>query len=89
MFSVYVLRSVMTGRFYTGYTSDLSHRIEQHNHGITKSTKHEGPWELVHQEHFATRSEAMRRERYLKTGKGREELKRLLVLVEVVSRSAG
>ncbi|MBZ5537836.1 MAG: GIY-YIG nuclease family protein [Acidobacteriia bacterium] len=45
MFSVYVLRSVTTGRFYTGYTSDLSHRIEQHNRGITKSTKHDGPWD--------------------------------------------
>ena len=89
MFSVYVLRSLVTGRLYTGYTSDLSHRLAQHNHGITKSTQHDGPWELVHTEHFATRSEAMRRERYLKTGKGREEIKSLLILVEDTSPSAG
>jgi len=87
MFSVYVLRSLVTGRFYTGYTSDLSHRLAQHNHGITKSTKHDGPWGLVHQEQFATRSEAVRRERYLKTGKGREEL--MALVAKATRRPAG
>jgi putative endonuclease len=78
MFSIYVLRSKTTGRFYTGSTSNLSARIEQHNTDASKSTKHHGPWELVHQEDFQSRSEAVRRERELKTGKGRDELKRLL-----------
>ncbi len=75
MFHVYVLRNVSSARFYTGYTSHLTQRIGQHNHGITKSTKIRGAWELVYQEEFATRAEAMRRERFLKSGKGREELK--------------
>jgi putative endonuclease len=78
MYSVYVLRSKTTGRFYTGSTSELARRVEEHNADVTRSTKHRGPWELVHEETFPTRSEAMRRERELKTGKGREELKRLL-----------
>ena len=81
MFHVYVLRSETTGRFYVGYTSDLPQRLGQHNHGITKSTKNRGPWGLVHQETFSTRSEAMRRERFLKTGQGREELKAILASV--------
>jgi len=78
MYSVYVLRSKTTGRFYSGSTSELARRVEEHNADATRSTKHRGPWELVYEETFPTRSEAMRRERELKTGKGREELKRLL-----------
>lgn len=50
----------------------------QHNSGVTKSTKNRGAWLLVYQEAFATHAEAMRREKYLKSGKGREELKRIL-----------
>jgi putative endonuclease len=79
MFHVYVLRSETTGRFYTGFTSDLTQRLGQHNSGLTKSTKGRGPWKLMHQEAFATRAEAMNRERFLKSGQGRGELKGLLV----------
>ncbi len=78
MFYVYVLRSRTTDRLYVGHTSDLTQRLGQHNHGITKSTKNRGPWDLVHREAYDTRSEAMRRERFLKSGQGREELKKLL-----------
>ncbi len=78
MFFVYVLRSKTSGRLYIGYTSDLTQRLGQHNHGVTKSTKNRGPWELVHREGFATRGEAMQQERFLKSGQGREELKNLL-----------
>jgi len=85
MFDVYVLQSVSTGRYYMGYTSDLTQRLGRHNNGITKSTKNRGPWMLVYQECFPTKLDAMRRERFLKTRQGREELKQLLS----VARSAG
>jgi putative endonuclease len=78
MYFVYVIRNQSSGRNYTGYSADLTQRLGQHNHGITKSTKNRGPWRLLHQEEFATRSEAMKREKFLKTGKGREELRRIL-----------
>src|SRR5580704_104629 len=48
MFTTYVLRSRATGRFYTGFTSDLLCRLEQHNADVSISTKHRGPWELAH-----------------------------------------
>jgi len=83
MFFVYVLRSDTTGRHYVGFASDLVQRLGQHNTGITKSTKNRGPWKLVYQEALQTRSAAIRRERYLKSGQGREKLKRIL------SRPAG
>ena len=78
MYFVYVLINTSTRKHYTGFTSDLTQRVGQHNSGITKSTKNRGIWELLYSERFATRSEAMRRERFLKTGQGREELKRIL-----------
>jgi len=77
MFFVYVL-SNSAGRHYTGSTADLVERIRQHNEGLTRSTKGRGPWTLLYREQFATRSEAIHREKFLKTGKGREELESIL-----------
>jgi putative endonuclease len=78
MFFLYVLLNRNSGRRYTGYTSDLTQRLGQHNHGITKSTKNRGCWEILYQEEFSSRPEAMKREKFLKSGKGREELSRIL-----------
>ncbi len=78
MFIVYRLRSVTTGRFYTGLTSDLPRRLREHNSDTSTSTKHRSPSELVRQEQFGALSEAARRERFLKTGHGREEIRRIL-----------
>lgn len=78
MFSIYVLRSRVTGRFYTGSTSNLEMRLQQHNSDQSTSTKNRGPWDLVYHEEFGTLVEAVRRERYFKTGRGRDELRKLL-----------
>jgi putative endonuclease len=80
MFTVYVLRSKSRGSFYTGSTSDLAKRLIRHNANLNRSTKNRGPWELVHTEAFATLAEAVRRERELKTGKGRDSLRKMLKL---------
>ena len=80
MFYVYILSSKSRGRHYTGHTANPTQRLGQHNHGITASTKNRGPWELVHREELATRAEAMRREKFLKSGKGRDELAQILGL---------
>jgi len=74
MFCCYVLRSQKTGRRYVGSCENLADRIRRHNAGESKATKHGVPWVLVHSESFATRAEAVRREQYYKTGKGRVEL---------------
>ena len=75
MYFVYILRNLTSHRHYTGHTSHLAQRVEQHNQGLTKSTKNRGVWELVYHESFPTRAEAVRRERFLKSGRGREEMK--------------
>jgi len=78
MFSVYVLRSGKTGRRYVGSGGDLSDRLRRHNAGESPATKHGLPWTLIHEEQFPTRAEAMARERFFKTGRGRDELNQLL-----------
>jgi len=75
---VYVLRSEVNGRLYTGSAVDPDLRLEQHNTGKSKYTKSTRPFKLVYKEEYNTRSDAVRRERFLKTGKGREFLKKKL-----------
>jgi putative endonuclease len=78
-FWVYVIRSESTGRLYVGHTNDLDGRVRQHNNPETNRSLHTkrncGPWRLVHFEEFASRGGAMARERFLKSGQGREWLK--------------
>ena len=78
LFYVYVLQSETTERYYTGFTSDIEHRVGQHNAGVTKSTKNRGPWKLVYKEQYDSRADAMRREKFLKSGKGREQIAELI-----------
>ena len=75
---VYVLKSIKDGRLYKGQTSNLNKRLKQHNRGENKSTKGFMPWELVYFETFQTREEAVLREKYFKSGSGREFLKKKL-----------
>ena len=79
MYTVYVLKSLKDGRQYTGSTEDLERRLKEHNAGKTASTRRRRPFVLVHTEEYESREAAEDRERYLKTGKGREELKKLLI----------
>jgi putative endonuclease len=78
VFYVYVLFSQKTGRRYTGSCQDLVERVHYHNDGHVKSTRHGIRWQVIYAEQFATRTDAVRRERYFKTGIGREELDHLL-----------
>jgi len=77
MFYVYVLRSQKTGHRYIGSCEDRDERLRRHNAGETKATRYGVPWTMVYSEPFATRLEAIRRERYFKAGRGRDELDRL------------
>jgi len=71
MYTVYVLKSQSTAKRYVGQTADLVKRVAEHNSGLSKYTKGRGPWKLIYKEHYKTRSEAMVREKFLKSGKGR------------------
>jgi len=74
---VYVLRSLQDGTFYVGATDNINERIKQHNRGESLSTKKKTPWELMRVEKYDSKTLALKRERFLKTGKGREALRNL------------
>jgi len=64
------------GHHYTGHTPDLKRRLAEHNAGLSHATKHGKQWRIVYTtEEFPTRKEAMKRERWLKSGVGREWIK--------------
>ena len=78
-FWVYILQSESTGKLYIGHSSDVQRRLAEHNDmrlGRRRYTRRQpGPWRLCYSEEFASRSEAMHRERFLKSGQGRDWVK--------------
>ena len=76
MYTVYILRSLKDQKSYVGQTRKIEDRLNAHNNGDVLSTKIRRPWVLVYSEEVETRSIAMKREIYLKSGAGREWLKR-------------
>ncbi|MBT8270133.1 MAG: GIY-YIG nuclease family protein [Bacteroidia bacterium] len=81
MMYVYVLRSEIDGRFYVGMTENVEKRIKEHNLGRAKSTKGYRPWTILHQEEYPDRNAARKREKYLKSGYGKQWLKNKYKLV--------
>jgi putative endonuclease len=82
MFYVYVIKSQSTGKTYIGQTADLQKRLASHNdpnnHLTLHTKRNKGPWILIYSEEYPTRSGAVLRERFLKSGQGREYLKPII-----------
>lgn len=75
MFTVYVLKSLRNSKRYVGSTSkEAAVRLEDHKNGSNQWTRQNGPFELLFQEHYNTKQEALKRERFLKSGQGRKWL---------------
>ena len=75
MYYIYILLSEQDKQLYVGYTSDLKMRIEKHVKGFVPSTKFRRPLKLIHYESYLEMSDAKRREKFLKGGRGHNELK--------------
>lgn len=78
VYYTYVLQSMKDMGFYTGSTADLKLRLEQHNRGLVESTKDRRPFELIYYEACLDQSDAIKREKYLKTYHGKMFLNRRL-----------
>ena len=74
MYYIYVIVSLTFNNRYVGNTHNIEKRIREHNDGKCRYTKGRNPWKLVYQEEFQLRSEAMAREKFLKSGQGRKFL---------------
>ncbi len=79
MWFVYILYSSGCKRTYTGLTGNVARRLSEHNQGkMGGYTQRCRPWVLMHVEVFDVKPEAVKREQYFKTGRGREEKQKLL-----------
>ena len=78
MYYVYVLLSQKDSQFYTGFTKDLRRRVSEHNSGKVPSTRRRIPLDLVYYEASRNESDALHREKYLKTAYGKRYLKNRL-----------
>lgn len=85
MFYVYIIFSEKDKQLYCGFTPDLKARIIRHQKGFVKATKHRQPVKLIYYEAYLKELDARRREKYLKGGKGRNELK--IQLKEILEES--
>ena len=78
MYYVYVLVSESRNYIYVGMTDDLERRISYHNLGYNKTTRAYRPFWILFTEKYPTRVEARAREKYLKSGIGKEFIKALM-----------
>ncbi len=77
MYFVYAIKSIIKTYIYVGLTNDLNRRVNQHNYGLNKTTKPYKPFKLILCETYDTRLQARKREKYLKSGIGKEYLKNI------------
>ena len=75
MCKVYILESVNRNYIYVGLTNNIERRFAQHNAGRERTTRTYRPFKLIHFENFESRPEAREREKYFKSGEGKEWIK--------------
>jgi len=80
MWYVYIIRSLIKNFIYIGSTNSLKRRLNEHNCGLSLSTKHYKPFELEAFIAVKTESKAKELEKYLKTGSGRAVLKKRILV---------
>jgi putative endonuclease len=78
MYFVYILQSNRDKKLYTGRTENIESRLEEHNLGKVKSTKNRKPLELIYYEAYKDKQDAVDRELFLKSGRGREVIRKQL-----------
>jgi len=83
MFHVYALWNARCQKMYIGHTINLDIRLARHNKLLPNkarsyTSKNKGPWIVIHKEEFSTRDKAIRREKELKSFKGREFIRKLI-----------
>ena len=74
----FILQSLKDKSLYIGYTADLKKRFKGHNDGRSLATKLFRPYKLIYYEAFLNRFDAKNREEYLKSGYGRNTIKKML-----------
>jgi putative endonuclease len=74
MYFVYILQSLSTDRFYIGQCDHLIERFHKHRCGANLATRNRGPWWMPYYEIHSSRSNALRRERQIKSMKSAKSI---------------
>jgi putative endonuclease len=77
-YTVYILHSNSSQCYYIGYTADIGRRLEEHNTNQSRYTSRKGPCALVYSETYDLKSDAIRRERFLKKQRNHAFYQRLI-----------
>ena len=78
MHFVYVLQSLTDKTYYIGSTQNLNQRLVDHNTGKSRYTKRKIPWVIIHSEEYATKTEALKREKQIKNWKNIRAIEHLI-----------
>ena len=76
MYYIYILKSRSDSKFYTGFTASLKKRLIEHQKGNVDSTKNRRPLDIIYYEAYKEKSDALSREKFLKTTKGKVQLRK-------------
>jgi len=80
---LYILYSVKWDQYYIGSANDTVRRLQEHNTGLTPSTRGGEPWTIQYQTRYETLKAAKRKERYLKSLKSRKIIEEIVAGDEV------
>lgn len=80
VYFVYAIYNRKHNKFYIGQTFDVNKRVQEHNDKVLKgyTSRFDGEWELIYKEELPSRQEAIKRERQLKSFRGREFIKQYI-----------
>lgn len=74
---VYILKSKIVPKTYTGFTTNITKRLIEHNSGTNRYSSKFKPWVLFYSEKYDNKFSAIKREKYLKSHAGRKLIKKL------------
>ena len=72
MYYLYIIQSEKYGKLYTGISDDVCRRLAKHNSGGVRSTRAYRPYRIAFTEKYNDKTEARKRELFLKSGQGRK-----------------
>ena len=75
---VYIIQSEKDGSYYIGSTENLESRLEKHNNTHSGYTGRKQPWKIVYTERLTSKTEARKRENYIKRMKSKDFIIRLI-----------
>lgn len=74
----------MVKKSYIGYTNNVEKRLLEHNSGKSIYTRKYRPWRIIYVEDFLNETDAILREKYLKSRAGRKKMKEIFLHSEIV-----